>query len=164
MRSIERDRSRAGKRSAISDGHDKDYIATRAAYKLNLHGPAYRYRPPAPARWLPCIWPVKAARRRIRYGGCRRRGALFPPEAGYRYQPGMIFSPDGHCRPLTPRLRAPGPVTVSAAWCCVPERRAAVRRSDYLGDPLQRVNNDGNRKVGYTAPSVAGQQQSSKRR
>lgn len=37
----------------------------------------------------------------------------FPQQAGYLYQPGMIFSPDGRCRRLTPVPRAPLPVTAS---------------------------------------------------
>ncbi len=52
-RSIERDRSRAGKGLQSLMGNDKDYIATRAAYKLTCTVRRYRYRPPVPVRWLP---------------------------------------------------------------------------------------------------------------
>ncbi|GHM26312.1 hypothetical protein ECZU45_00990 [Escherichia coli] len=60
--------------------------------------------------------------------------------------------------PLTPRLRAPA----GNGLGCVVLRR--LRDALLSGDPIisvilsSAVNNDGNRKVGYTAPSVAGQQ------
>lgn len=101
-------------------GNDKDYIATRAAYKLNLHGPALSVQTACSSSLVA----VHLACESLRAGESDMAVAggvalSFPQQAGYRYQPGMIFSPDGHCRPFDASLRAPGPVTVSAAWCCV---------------------------------------------
>ena len=83
----------------------------------------------------------------------------FPQQAGYRYQPGMIFSPDGHCRPFD--ASAEGTWAGNGLGCVVLRR---LKDALLSGDPIisvilsSAVNNDGNRKVGYTAPSVAGQQ------
>ncbi|BDZ04182.1 hypothetical protein MUTS16_52550 [Escherichia coli] len=71
----------------------------------------------------------------------------------------MIFSPDGHCRPFD--ASAEGTWAGNGLGCVVLRR---LRDALLSGDPIisvilsSAVNNDGNRKVGYTAPSVAGQQ------
>ncbi|MCB1054044.1 MAG: acyltransferase domain-containing protein, partial [Acidobacteria bacterium] len=81
-----------------------------------------------------------------------------PLRAGYRYQAGMILSPDGHCRPFD--ADAHGTVGGNGVGVVLlkPLSRALAD-----GDPVRAVirgsalNNDGSGKVGYTAPSVAGQ-------
>ena len=71
----------------------------------------------------------------------------------------MIFSPDGHCRPFD--ASAEGTWAGNGLGCVVLRR---LKDALLSGDPIiavilsSAVNNDGNRKVGYTAPSVAGQQ------
>ncbi|MCP6133938.1 polyketide synthase, partial [Klebsiella pneumoniae] len=81
--------------------NDKDYIATRAAYKLNLHGPALSVQTACSSSLVA----VHLACESLRAGESDMAVAggvalSFPQQAGYRYQPGMIFSPDGHCRPF----------------------------------------------------------------
>ncbi|WP_284444412.1 beta-ketoacyl synthase N-terminal-like domain-containing protein, partial [Escherichia coli] len=78
-----------------------DYIATRAAYKLNLHGPALSVQTACSSSLVA----VHLACESLRAGESDMAVAggvalSFPQQAGYRYQPGMIFSPDGHCRPF----------------------------------------------------------------
>ena len=81
-----------------------------------------------------------------------------PQRTGYLHQEGMIFSPDGRCRPFD--HRAGGTVTGNGAGVVVLKPLAdALRDGDrvyavVLGSAL---NNDADLKVGYTAPSVAGQ-------
>lgn len=141
-------------------GNDKDYIATRAAYKLNLHGPALSVQTACSSSLVA----VHLACESLHAGESEMAVAggvalSFPQQAGYRYQPGMIFSPDGHCRPFD--ALAEGTWAGNGLGCVVLRR---LRDALLSGDPVisvilsSAVNNDGNRKVGYTAPSVAGQQ------
>ncbi|ECA1950216.1 yersiniabactin polyketide synthase HMWP1 [Salmonella enterica subsp. enterica serovar Virchow] len=141
-------------------GNDKDYIATRAAYKLNLHGPALSVQTACSSSLVA----VHLACESLRAGESDMAVAggvalSFPQQAGYRYQPGMIFSPDGHCRPFD--ASAQGTWAGNGLGCVVLRR---LKDALLAGDPIisvilsSAVNNDGNRKVGYTAPSVAGQQ------
>lgn len=141
-------------------GNDKDYIATRAAYKLNLHGPALSVQTACSSSLVA----VHLACESLRAGESDMAVAggvalSIPQQAGYRYQPGMIFSPDGHCRPFD--ASAEGTWAGNGLGCVVLRR---LKDALLSGDPIiavilsSAVNNDGNRKVGYTAPSVAGQQ------
>lgn len=72
----------------------------------------------------------------------------------------MIFSPDGHCRPFD--AAAQGTFGGNGVAAVVVRRLTDALRD---GDPIvavvpgSAVNNDGSQKVGYTAPSVAGQQE-----
>ncbi len=79
-------------------------------------------------------------------------------KTGYLYQDGMIFSPDGHCRPFD-RL-AKGTVRGYGLGLVVLKRlEDAIRDRDYIHAVIKRtaVNNDGHHKIGYTAPSGRGQ-------
>ena len=83
--------------------NDKDFLATRVAYKLDLRGPASSSRPRAPRRWWPSTWPCQSLlSRRVRHGaGRRRHHRSAASTSGYLYQEGGIASPR---RPL-PCLR-----------------------------------------------------------
>ncbi|CAD0330451.1 type I polyketide synthase [Xanthomonas hortorum] len=140
-------------------GNDKDYVATRAAYKLNLHGPAISVQTACSSSLVA----VHMACESLRAGECDMAVAggvavSFPQHSGYLHQPGMIFSPDGLCRPFD--AQAQGTFGGNGAGAVVLRRLADALRD---GDPIvavvlgSAVNNDGGRKVGYTAPSVAGQ-------
>ncbi|MEO0034612.1 MAG: hypothetical protein RLZZ501_635, partial [Pseudomonadota bacterium] len=81
-----------------------------------------------------------------------------PQAVGYLYQPGLILSPDGRCRPFDARAGR----TVPGNGCGL----AVLRRfEDALaaGDPILAVlrgsasGNDGAGTVGFTAPSADGQ-------
>jgi acyl transferase domain-containing protein/acyl carrier protein len=140
-------------------GNDKDYLASRVAYKLNLRGPAVVVQ----AACATSLAAVHQACRSILDGECDMALAggasiIFPQAAGYLYMPGMILSPDGYCRPFD-----------AAAGGTVPSRGVGVvvlkRLSQALADEDQIYavirgsawNNDGSEKVGYTVPSVDGQ-------
>lgn len=141
-------------------GNDKDYIATRAAYKLNLHGPALSVQTACSSSLVA----VHLASESLRAGESDMAVAggvalSFPQEAGYRYQPGMIFSPDARCRPFD--ADAAGTWPGNGLGCVVLRRlRDALLARDPIVSVIlsSAVNNDGSRKVGYTAPSAAGQQ------
>ncbi|WCM94110.1 SDR family oxidoreductase [Acidovorax sp. NCPPB 2350] len=140
-------------------GNDKDYVATRAAYKLNLRGPALSVQTACSSSLVA----VHMACESLRAGECDMAVAggvavSFPQNAGYLHQPGMIFSPDGLCRPFD--AEAQGTFGGNGVGAVVLRRLADALRD---GDPIvavvlgSAINNDGGRKVGYTAPSVAGQ-------
>ncbi|KMJ47087.1 peptide/polyketide synthetase [Xenorhabdus khoisanae] len=139
--------------------NDKDYLATRTAYKLNLKGPALTVQTACSSSLVA----VHMACENLRAGECDMALAggvavSFPQESGYLYQPGMIFSPDGHCRPFD--SQANGTYGGNGVGVVTLKRLSDALRD---GDPVMAVlrgsaiNNDGNEKVGFTAPSVSGQ-------
>ncbi|CDL80757.1 hybrid non-ribosomal peptide synthetase/type I polyketide synthase [Xenorhabdus szentirmaii] len=139
--------------------NDKDYLATRTAYKLNLKGPAMTVQTACSSSLVA----VHMACENLRSGECDMALAggvavSFPQESGYSYQPGMIFSPDGRCRPFD--SQANGTYGGNGVGVVTLKRLNDALRD---GDPIMAVlrgsaiNNDGNEKVGFTAPSVNGQ-------
>ena len=142
-------------------GNDKDFLATRVAYKLNLRGPALSVQTACSTSLVA----VHLACRSLLGGECDAAlagGASVnvPPRVGYLYQPGGILSPDGHCRAFD--ARAAGTVPGSGVGVVVLKRLAdALADGDTVRAVIlgSAVNNDGSAKVGYTAPSVEGQAQ-----
>lgn len=81
-----------------------------------------------------------------------------PVRRGYRRVEGMIHSKDGYCRPFDEA--ASGTVTGDGVAVIVLKRlSAAIRDHDQILAVLKAsaINNDGDRKVSYTAPSALGQ-------
>ncbi|EDV5273673.1 SDR family NAD(P)-dependent oxidoreductase [Salmonella enterica subsp. enterica serovar Mbandaka] len=142
-------------------GNDKDYVATRAAYKLDLRGPALSVQTACSSSLVA----THLACESLRSGECDMAIAggvavSFPQVSGYLYQQGMIFSPDGHCRPFD--AQAQGTYGGNGVAAVVLRRLSDALRD---GDPVvavvlgSAINNDGSQKVGYTAPSVLGQRE-----
>ncbi len=140
---------------------DKDFLATRVAYKLNLRGPAMTIQTACSTSLVA----VNVACQQLLQGCCSMAMAGgvsigFPEKSGYLYTEGMILSPDGHCRPFDARGR--GIRGGSGAGIVVLKRLAdAVRDRDHVRAVIRggSVNNDGAAKMGYTAPSLDGQMQ-----
>ncbi|WP_437611383.1 SDR family NAD(P)-dependent oxidoreductase [Erwinia sp. V71] len=140
-------------------GNDKDYLATRVAYKLGLRGPAYTVQTACSssliATHLACEAIASGDADMMLAGGA---SLSFPQQAGYFYREGMIFSADGHCRPFD--ADANGTLVGNGAAVVLLKR---LDRAIEDGDPIMAVirgtaiNNDGNDKAGYTAPSLSGQ-------
>ena len=129
------------------------------AYKLNLRGPAVVVQTACSTS----LAAVHLASLSLLAGECDAALAggvsvMFPQVAAYPYIPGMILSPDGVCRPFD--AKAHGTVPGRGAGMVVLKRLSDAERD---GDEIYAViagsawNNDGAGKVGYTAPSVAGQ-------
>jgi len=140
-------------------GNDKDYLATRVAYQLGFTGPAMTIQTACSSSLVA----VHTASESLRSGECSVAiaggvGITFPQTSGYIYQPGMIFSPDGICRPFDAHANG---TYGGNGFGIVVLRRLEDAIED--GDPViavlrgSAVNNDGHRKVGFTAPSVEGQ-------
>ncbi|MEH0971442.1 amino acid adenylation domain-containing protein [Micromonospora sp. CPCC 205546] len=141
--------------------HEKDFLATKVAYHLRLTGPAFTVQ----AACASSLVAVHVAAGLLRQGDgdvMLVGGVLVDPllTAGYRYQPQHIFSPDGHCRPFSDD--AGGTVAASGVGVVVLKPLRLARRD---GDTVyavitgSAVNNDGAEKLGFAAPSVAGQRE-----
>jgi acyl transferase domain-containing protein len=140
-------------------GNDKDFLATRVSYKLDLHGPSLVIQTACSTSLVA----VQVAARSLQRGECdiALAGGVsinFPQRSGYQYQEGMIFSPDGTCRPFDRDAR--GTRAGAGAGAVVLKRLDdALADRDTIHAVIlgAAVNNDGAAKVGYTAPSVDGQ-------
>ena len=138
---------------------DKDYVATRIAYKLNLKGPALTIQTACSTSLVA----VHVACQSLRQGECEMALAggasvIFPQKQGYLYQAGMIKSPDGHCRAFD--ASAQGTVGGAGAGVVVLKRLThALADGDTIHGVIKgsAINNDGTDKVGFTAPGVDGQ-------
>jgi acyl transferase domain-containing protein len=140
-------------------GNDKDYVAVRAAYKLDLRGPAMCIQTACSSSLVV----LHTACRALLAGDCDMALAggvsvVFPQGEGYMHVPGMIFSPDGHCRVFDADAHGTVLGRGVAALALKPLARAlADRDSIYAVIRGTALNNDGASKVGFTAPSVDGQ-------
>ena len=140
-------------------GNDKDFLCTRVSYKLDLRGPSMNVQTACSTSLVA----VEVACRALQIGACDMALAggvsvSFPQRAGYLYQDGMIFSPDGHCRPFD--AAASGTRAGAGAGIVVLKRLAdALADRDTIHAVIRgaAINNDGAAKAGYTAPSIDGQ-------
>jgi len=139
--------------------NDKDFAATRIAYSLNLQGPCVAVS----SACSTSLYAVDLACRQLLTGACSLAiaggsGLSLPGASGYLYEEGSIRSPDGHCRPFD--ADAQGTVEGNGAGVVVLKRMdEAIRDRDRIYAIIRgtAANNDGRRKVGYTAPSIEGQ-------
>ncbi len=139
--------------------NDKDFVATRIAYKLNLRGPCVTVH----CACSTSLYAIDMACRQLLTGACSiavaaAAGLNLPHKNGYVYEEGMILSPDGVCRPFSDD--ANGTVEGNGMGAVVLKPlEAALRDRDRIYAVIRGsgANNDGARKVGYSAPSVEGQ-------
>ncbi|HKV13369.1 MAG TPA: beta-ketoacyl synthase N-terminal-like domain-containing protein, partial [Thermoanaerobaculia bacterium] len=141
-------------------GNDKDFLATRVSYKLDLTGPSLTVQTACSSSLVA----VHVASQSLLQGECDMALAggvsiVLPQRAGYLYEEGGIASPDGRCRAFDAEAR--GTVFGSGGGLVVLKRlEDALADGDTIRAVLlgSAVNNDGGSgKAGYTAPSVAGQ-------
>jgi amino acid adenylation domain-containing protein len=139
--------------------NDKDFVSTRVSYKLNLNGPSMTVQTACStslvAVHLACQALIDDECDLALAGGAR---ILLPHKRGYRFDQDGILSPDGHCRAFD--ASAAGTVPGSGAGVVVLKRLGdAIADRDVIHAVIRgsAINNDGARKVGFTAPSVEGQ-------
>ncbi|MDE9493590.1 SDR family NAD(P)-dependent oxidoreductase [Xenorhabdus bovienii] len=134
-------------------------IITRTAYRLGLNGPVMAIHTACSTSLVA----IHTACQSILSGDCDLALAggvsiTLPQESGYLYQQGMVRSADGHCRPFD--IDSNGTVGGSGAGILLlkPLDRA-LEDNDHIHAIIKgsAINNDGQRKVGFTAPSVEGQ-------
>jgi acyl transferase domain-containing protein/acyl carrier protein len=138
---------------------NKDFLSTWISYKLNLKGPAVVVQTACSTS----LAAIHLACQALLNGECDLALAggvsvtLFE-KSGYLHQEGMILSADGHCRAFD--AKASGTITGNGAAVVVLkplETAAADNDHIYAIVKGSAINNDGIRKVGFTAPSIEGQ-------
>ncbi|HEU4535659.1 MAG TPA: polyketide synthase, partial [Polyangiaceae bacterium] len=138
---------------------DKDFLTTRVSYKLNLEGPSVAVQTACSTSLVA----VHLACQALLNGECELAlaGGVsvgVPQNVGYLYQEGAIGSPDGHCRAFDAGAR--GTVPGSGVGVILLKRLDdALDDGDSIVAVIKgsAINNDGRKKVGYTAPRVEGQ-------
>ncbi|MGB3314872.1 MAG: beta-ketoacyl synthase N-terminal-like domain-containing protein [Albidovulum sp.] len=139
--------------------NEKDYLATRVSYKLNLHGPAITVQTACSTSLVA----VHQALQSLLIGECDVAVAggvsiKVPQKSGYQHREGMPFSADGSCRSFD--ADGSGTIFGSGAGVVVLKPLEDAQRDGdeiYCVIRASAMNNDGNRKVGFTAPSTDGQ-------
>ncbi len=143
----------------LSLQNDKDYLATRVAHQLNLHGPALSVQTACSsalvALHLACQSILNGECDMALAGGASLR---VPHHVGYWHEPGSMVSASGHCRPFD--VRADGTIFSSGVGVVVLKSlEAAVDDGDQIHAVIRgsALNNDGGTKMTYAAPTAAGQ-------
>ncbi len=138
---------------------DKDFLATRVSYKLNLSGPSITVQTACSTSLVA----VHLACQSLLNGECDMALAggvsiRIPQKSGYLYQAGGIVSPDGHCRAFD--AGANGTVGGDGVGIVLLKRlEDALVEGDSIRAIIKgsAINNDGAMKAGFTAPSVNAQ-------
>jgi phthiocerol/phenolphthiocerol synthesis type-I polyketide synthase E len=148
-------------RMEVEIGNEKDHLASQVSYRLNLHGPSVTVQTGCSTSLVAVHLAIQSL---LGYecdlalaGGV---SIALPQIQGYVYQEGGVLSPDGHCRAFDARARGTVPGS-GAALVALKRLEDALAAGDAVHALIKgsAVNNDGARKVGYTAPSIAGQAQ-----
>lgn len=142
-------------------GNDRDFAASRIAYKLGLTGPAMTIQSACSSSLVA----LHQACLELAFGGIDAAvvgaaSVAFPQEHGYIYEQGGILSPTGRSRPFD--ASSDGTVRGSGAGVVVVRRLDdAVRDGDSIVGVIAgtAVNNDGAQRMSYSAPSARGQQE-----
>ena len=136
-----------------------DFVSTFVSYRLDLRGPSV-------TTLTACSSSLVAVH--LACGSIRRGesdlaiaggvSVQFPYRRGYRHEPGGVTSADGVTRPFDDRAAGANFGEGVGAVLLKPLSRAVADRDTvYAVLRGSAINNDGNRKVGFSAPSVAGQ-------
>lgn len=138
---------------------DPMFLATRTAYYFNLKGPAVNVQT-ACSTSLVAVCQACNSLMSYETDLCIAGGAtvLIPQETGYMYQEGAIGSPDGHCKPFDKSSK--GTVFGNGVGVVILKRlQDAINDNDNIYAVIKgwATNNDGNEKIGFTAPSIEGQ-------
>jgi len=139
--------------------NDISFMTTQLAYHLDLRGPAISVQTACSTSLVA----IHIACQALLSGECRLALAggvslRLPQKSGYLFQEGMVMSPDGRCRAFD--ARAEGAVVGNGMGVVALKPLAdALSDHDHIYAVVKgsAVNNDGRRKVGFTAPSVKGQ-------
>ncbi|AZK48521.1 type I polyketide synthase [Paenibacillus lentus] len=139
--------------------NDREFFSTQLSYKLNLRGPSISMQTACSTSLVNIVMASQA----LLAGSCDIALAggstvTVPHKSGYMYEEGMIQSPDGHCRAFDEK--AAGTVFGDGVGVVILKRlHNAIEDGDVIHAVIKGfgLNNDGTRKVGFTAPSTKGQ-------
>ncbi len=143
----------------VGYGNEKDYIATRVSYQLDLTGPSVS----ATTGCSTSLLSIDSACKALNAFECDMALAggvdiMVPQKSGQIHQAGGPFTSDGHCRPFD--AEASGTMFCDGAAIVVLRRlEDAVAAGDHIYAVVlgSAKNNDGAQKVSFLAPSVEGQ-------
>ncbi|BFM41379.1 hypothetical protein CFS9_00200 [Flavobacterium sp. CFS9] len=138
---------------------NKDHLPTLTSYKLNLTGPSFSINTACSTS----LSAVHLACRGLLFGEAKVALAggislMLEPRSGYEYKEGSIYSKDGHCRAFD--KEATGTIGSEGVGIVILKRlEEAIEDKDHIYAVIKgsAATNDGNRKVGYTAPSIEGE-------
>jgi len=141
------------------DNLNSNHFTSIICYKLNLKGPGVSINTTCStslvAIHMACRALLTGEADMALSGGV---AITLPSKTGYFYEEGMVMSPDGHCRAFD--AKANGTSSGNGVGIVVLKRLVrALKDRDHIYAVIKgtAVNNDGNRKLGYTAPSVEAQ-------
>ncbi len=139
-------------------GNDKDYLTTRVSHLLNLRGPSLSVQTSCSTGLVA----VATACQALLIGQCdvalAGASSITFPQGGYQYLEGFVNSRDGQCRAFD--AGASGTVLGDGVGVVALKRlEDAKAAGDHILAVIKgfAVNNDGNLKADYSAPSVQGQ-------
>ena len=143
----------------VMHGNEKDYLATRVAYKLGLTGPAVNV---STACSTSLVAVCQACQSLLTYqcdmALAGAASVMVPQETGYYYDEGNIGSPDGHTRTFD--VQSAGTATSNGVGVVILKRlEEAMEDGDHIYAVIKgaALNNDGSQRVSFTAPGVQGQ-------
>eukprot|EP00939_MAST-03C_sp_MAST-3C-sp1_P000987 g987.t1 len=139
-------------------GNEKDYIATRVAYQLDLGGPAFTVNSACSSGLVA----VANAIRALQCGDCdvaiAGASSLTFPNTGFLHSDGFVNSEDGHVRPFD--AEASGTLFGDSVGAVVLKPLSdAIRDGDHVWAVVRgaAVTNDGKMKAGFSAPRAEAQ-------
>ena len=143
----------------INSLNEKDYLATRTAYHLNLTGPAVSVHSACSTALLAVSEAVEA----IRAGKCTMAIAgassiKSPVKSGHIHDEGSVYSKDGHVKSFD--AEATGTVfSDGLGLVLLKDLDQAIADGDTIHAVVKGVgvNNDGGNKGSFSAPSAEGQ-------
>jgi len=138
---------------------NKEFSNTLISYNLNLRGPSYFIDTACSSSLVA----THIACRNLLMKECSiavAGGVRIDTNDtyGYHFQEGLIHSRDGHCKPFD--ASSTGAVAGEGVGVIVLKRAEdAIKNKDTIYAIIRSsaTNNDGKRKIGYTAPSIQGQ-------
>lgn len=144
----------------ITLANEKDFLASRLAFKLGLTGPAVTVQ----TACATALSAIALACTSLAAGDCDIALAggvslIMPDIEGYTYTEGGMLSADGRCRPFD--AQAAGAVPGSGAGIVVLRRDTDAQAHRDCRRAVIRgwaINNDGGSRAGFTAPNVDGQE------
>jgi acyl transferase domain-containing protein len=144
---------------AVGLANDKDSLTTRVAHTLGLTGPSYNVQSYCSTSLVAvCAAATSLANFEADLALAGGVAIGVPHRVGYHYQPGGIAPPDGECRAFD-AAGLGSPLGSGVGVVALRRVEDALAAGDRVYAVIRgwAVNNDGGRKVGFTAPGVQGQ-------
>ena len=140
-------------------GNDKDYTATRISYLLDLRGPSQTIQTACSS----ALTAIHTAVSSLRDNQCdvalvTAASIQVPQDAGYNYQPGMVWSVTGQCHPYDKTGSGTVPGNAAVAFILKPKNKS-IEDGDRIYSVIKGIgiSNDGRQKHSYNSPSRLGQ-------